>query len=119
MAPLTLDMTQSTGTSSCIGAYGHSLHMAQVGFISHDQFPQDICGYGHTVFNGAENVGMDSSGDELHELHVIHDLMMTEPYSPGCSGNHVCNILSPYYTSVGIGIYYSGNTTWLTEDFIG
>lgn len=123
--PLTLDLTQSSGTGSCVGSYGHSLAMQQSGYIWHDNpqypqasFPNNICGYGSTVMSGAENVGMNSAGDELKELQYIHDLMMSEPHSPGCTGNHACNILNSQYRRVGIGIVYSGTTTWLTEDFV-
>ncbi|MDQ3931186.1 MAG: hypothetical protein M3328_18830, partial [Chloroflexota bacterium] len=42
VAPLTLNLTMSNGTSTCIGAYGHSVHMQQMGQISHDQFPADV-----------------------------------------------------------------------------
>jgi uncharacterized protein YkwD len=122
VAPLTLDMTQSTGTKTCVGSYGHSVYMAQVGYINHDQFPADICGYGTSVFAGGENVGMNSSGDELQELQYINDLMMSEPHDPATcavSDNHACNIISPSYRRVGIGIYDTGNTVWLTEDFLG
>jgi len=38
-------------------------------------------------------------------------------YVTGCTGNHACNILNPDYHTVGIGIDYVNNTTWLTEDF--
>ena len=34
LSPLTLSAVQSAGTASCIGSYGHSVHMAQVGQIA-------------------------------------------------------------------------------------
>jgi uncharacterized protein YkwD len=114
--PLTLNMGNSLGTGSCIGALGHSKHMAQVGQISHDQFPADIC----TAWSTAgENVGEWKTGNELQDLETIHSEMMSEPHSSGCSGNHACNIISPAFHIVGIGIYYSNGTTWLTTDFTG
>lgn len=115
LAPYTLNATQSAGTASCIGSYGHSVHMAQVGYISHDQFPADIC---VSVSAAAENVGMMGSGNELQDLQGIHSEMMSEPYTPGCTGSHVCNLLSSQYRHVGIGIYYVNNATWLTENFL-
>jgi hypothetical protein len=49
----------------------------------------------------------------------MNTLMMNEPgYTPGCTGSHKCNLLSTKFAQVGIGIYYDGHTTWLTEDFI-
>jgi uncharacterized protein YkwD len=120
VAPLTLNPTQSSGTSTCIGSYGHSVHMAQAGVISHDQFGYppngDICSWITPV---GENVGEFSSGNELTDLQQINNLMMQEPHTPGCQGNHACNILYAQYQQVGIGIYYASGSTWLTEDFLG
>jgi hypothetical protein len=115
VAPLTLNMTESNGTGTCVGSYGHSVHMQKMGTISHDQFPADIC---IPAMLEAENVGM-WQGDELQALQSIHNMMMGEPYTPGCMGTHVCNILSSKFRQVGIGIYYVNNTVWLTEDFLG
>jgi uncharacterized protein YkwD len=117
VAALTLNLTQSNGTASCVGSYGHSVHMAQLGSISHDQFPADIC----VAFQTAgENVGEASYGNELTDLQQLDSLMMAEPHtSSTCSTttNHACNILNPNFHQVGIGIYNANNTTWLTEDF--
>jgi hypothetical protein len=124
-------MNMSLGTGTCIGALGHSKHLAQVGLIigAHDQFPADICS-GYTI--AGENVGEWSSGNELQDLQSIHNMMMAEgdtplarpqcsPYvgPPCCPGGHDCNITDPTFQSVGIGIYYSNGTTWLTTDFVG
>ena len=110
LSPLTLSAVQSAGTASCIGSYGHSVHMAQVGQISHDQFPQDIC----IPWSAAgENVG-EASGSESAAIQTLHQGMMNE----GPSGGHYQNIMSTAFTTVGIGLYYSGNTLWLTEDFV-
>jgi len=118
VAPLALSWIQSNGTSSCIGSYGHSVHMAAMNAISHDQFPADVCIPWSSV---GENVGMSQSfgagGTELTDLRTIDQQMMSEPHPPGCTGNHACNILNPGYHTVGIGIDYVNNTTWLTEDF--
>jgi uncharacterized protein YkwD len=84
--------------------------MAQVGQISHDQFPQDIC----IPWSAAgENVG-EASGSESAAIQTLHQGMMNE----GPSGGHYQNIMSTAFTTVGIGLYYSGNTLWLTEDFV-
>jgi uncharacterized protein YkwD len=109
LSPLTFSAEQSAGTASCVGSYGHSVHMAQVGQISHDQFPQDIC----IPWSAAgENVG-EASGSESAALELLHRLMMNE----GPSGGHYRNIMSTTFTTVGIGLYYKGGTLWLTEDF--
>lgn len=113
--PLTLNMTETNGTSTCVGSYGHSVHMAEIGQISHDQFPADIC---ISYMTAGENVGEANTGSEWGDLTELDSLMMSEPHSPGCTGNHACNIISASFHQVGIGIYRSAaGTTWLTEDF--
>lgn len=118
LRPLSLNLTESNGTGSCIGSYGHSVHMAQMGQISHDQFPADICvPYSYT----GENVG-EMGGNELSAIQWIHNTMMSEPHDPATcasSTNHACNILSPSFTQVGIGLYFDGSITWYTTDFLG
>lgn len=115
VALLTLNTTESYGTGSCVGSYGHSVHMAQMGQISHDQFPGDIC---IPYMIAGENVGEANTGSETNDLQTIDNLMMSEPYSPGCTDNHACNILNSSFHQVGIGIDRDTyGTTWLTEDF--
>jgi uncharacterized protein YkwD len=110
LPPLTFSAAQSSGSASCVGSYGHSVHMQQVGQISHDQFPGDIC----IPWTAAgENVG-EASGSESSAIQIIHSLMMNE----GPSGGHYQNIMSTGFTTVGIGLYYVNNTLWLTEDFV-
>jgi uncharacterized protein YkwD len=110
LSPYTFSAVQSEGTASCVGSYGHSVHMAQVGQISHDQFPQDIC----IPWSAAgENVG-EASGSESAAIQTLHQDMMNE----GPSGGHYQNIMSTTFTTVGIGLYYTGGTLWLTEDFV-
>jgi uncharacterized protein YkwD len=120
----TLNWTQTTGTSTCAGSYGHSTAMARSGTIWHTNagypnasFPRDIC----LSFTAAgENVGMGGYGNELTDLQKVQSMMMSEPHdATTCSRtyNHACNILSRTYHRIGIGIYYSNNRTWLTEDF--
>jgi hypothetical protein len=116
VSPLSLSLSQSLGSASCIGSVGHSQHMAQTNVLAHDQFPADICGGSYPI---GENIGEWRSGNELTDLEDIHSLMMSEPHSPGCTGNHACNILSTQFHAVGIGIVYSNGTTWLTTDFLG
>jgi uncharacterized protein YkwD len=116
-APLTLNSTETNGTGSCVGSYGHSVHMASAGAISHDQFPADIC----IAYSAAgENVGEAGYGNELTDLQQLDQSMMSEPHdTTTCSatGNHACNIINPAFHQVGIGIYNVNNQTWLTEDF--
>lgn len=124
--PLALSAVESSGTSSCPGAYGHSTAMAASGHIWHQDpgypaqsFPNNFC-----VRTGAlgQNVGEYSSGNELSDLQAMQNLMMSEPHDPAtCAStvDHACNILSAGFNQIGIGIYVSGGATWLTEDFIG
>jgi uncharacterized protein YkwD len=117
IGPLTLNMTETNGTGSCVGSYGHSVHMAQMGTISHDQFPADIC-IAYTT--AGENVGEAAYGNELTDVQTLDSEMMAEAHDPStCSttDNHACNIVNGAFHQVGIGIYYTNNTTWLTEDF--
>jgi uncharacterized protein YkwD len=125
VSPLTLNTTQSAGTATCPGAYGHSQAMAQSGQIWHQNanypkasFPADICVSSSTA---GENVGQYSSSSELNNLQQMNTMMMNEPHDAvTCrSVNHACNILDSAFRQVGIGIYQTGQTTWLTEDFIG
>ncbi len=82
-------------------------------------FPNNFCVRGGAL---GQNVGEYGSGNELSDLQAMQNLMMSEPHDPAtCSAsvNHACNILSTTFQQIGIGIYVSGGTTWLTEDFIG
>jgi uncharacterized protein YkwD len=124
--PLTLNMTQSLGTSTCPGSYGHSTAMAATGQIWHQNsnypaasFPANIC----VAYSSAgENVGEWGGGSELTEIQNIFDLMMSEPHdATTCSqtDNHACNIISPRFSRIGVGLYYSiSGTTWYTTDFL-
>jgi uncharacterized protein YkwD len=126
VGPLSLNQTQSLGTSSCVGSLGHSQAMQQSGSIWHDNanypaasFPNNIC-VGAATFG--ENVGMDGSGNELNDLRTLNTLMMGEQHDAAyCAQyeNHACNILNRSYRQVGIGIVYANNITWLTTDFTG
>jgi uncharacterized protein YkwD len=100
----------------------HSVHMSQLGTLTHDQFTQDLC-IAHTF--GGENVG-EASGDLNSALTAIHHIMLAEgpcPH-PSCPGSefeahgHYVNLVNGSFHKVGIGIFVSGDgTTWLTEDF--
>ena len=115
---LTLSNTETTGTSTCVGSYGHSVHMSSVGTISHDQFPADIC---ISYTTAGENVGEANYGNELTDLQQIDSAMMAETHSStycATNNNHACNIINPNFHNVGIGVYHdSAGNTWLTEDF--
>lgn len=115
IAPLAIDIQESNGTTTCPGSYGHSVHMASTGQLAHDQFPADICASFFTT--AGENIG-ESGGSVQSAVKGIFDQMIAEPYTPGCSSNHHCNIDQANYTRIGIGIYTSNGTTWITEDFI-
>ena len=115
--PLTLDLQESKCSKK------HSRHMAGIGMLAHDEFPTDIC-VAHTF--AAENIGM-ASGSPATTVLLLHREMMAEGPCPHrtCPGKeypghgHYVNLVNPAYTRVGIGIYASGGTTWLTEDFTG
>jgi hypothetical protein len=124
LAPLRLQRAQADGKSGCPGSYGHSVAMAASGSIWHvnarfpaASFPHNLC---VQYRSAGENVGMSASGNVDSDLHELDQLMMQEPHASSvCAreANHACNILSPVFHFVGIGVYVSGNTTWLTEDF--
>ena len=110
LAPYKFSAEQSAGNANCVGSFGHSVHMQQVGQISHDQFPQDIC----VPWSAAgENVG-EAGGSEGQALQSLHQQMMNE----GPTGGHYQNIMSSQFTTIGIGLYYVNGVLWLTEDFV-
>ena len=110
LSPYTFSVEQSSGNANCVGSYGHSVHMQQVGQISHDQFPQDIC---IPWAAAGEDVG-EASGSESQAIQILHRQMMNE----GPAGGHYQNIMSPVFTTIGIGLYYINGVLWLTEDFV-
>jgi uncharacterized protein YkwD len=126
VAPLALNTAQTNGSGSCVGSIGHSQAMQQSGSIWHTNpsypsasFPNNIC---VSYMAAGENVGQAGSGNELGDLQQLDNLMMSEPHDAStCAStvNHACNTINPTYKSVGIGIVYVNNQTWLTEDFIG
>src|SRR5947209_2307508 len=75
--PFTTDATLSRCSLS------HSRHMAQEGYISHDQFPSDVCGP-HS--EAGENVGVVSLS--TNGALTLHRTMMDEGPCPntGCPG---------------------------------
>lgn len=101
-------------------SWRHSRRMAQDGFLSHRQYPGDLCA-SHGIFG--QNVGMAKvhQGDVL----TLHRIMMAEGPCPdaGCPGTeaeahgHYMNLVDPVYRRVGIGIFVANGSTWLTEDF--
>jgi uncharacterized protein YkwD len=114
---LVLDFHQS------VCSLKHSRHMASEGFISHDQFPADLCS---TYALAGENVG-EAPGDPDTAVLVLHRLMMKEGPCPHrtcttrdlAAHGHYLNLINPSYRRVGIGVYVRAGTTWLTEDFTG
>jgi hypothetical protein len=84
--------------------------MQQVGQISHDQFPQDMC---ISWSAAGENVG-ESSGSESQEIQPLYRRMMNE----GPAGGHYQNTMRNQFTTIGIGLYYINGVLWLIEDFV-
>jgi uncharacterized protein YkwD len=123
--PLSLNSTQSAGTTTCAGSYGHSLAMAQSGQIWHQNasypsasFPTNLCvGYR----TAGENVGEGGVfGDPRPMLQQLHASMMAEGTSNcGSVVNHACNIVNPAFQQVGIGLVVQNGAVWLTTDFLG
>jgi uncharacterized protein YkwD len=130
LAPLSLNLTQSNGTASCVGSVGHSQAMANSGSIWHQDpnyptgqgpatFPNNIC---VSTGNAGENVGRENSGDEKQDIDVIHQLMMSEQDDPSTCAqavDHACNIVAGKFHQVGIGLVEQDGYTYLTEDFLG
>jgi uncharacterized protein YkwD len=95
--------------------------MAKLGYISHDQFPHDVC----TAYTRVgENVGV-GSGQVGPALQMLEAMMMAEGPCPhrGCPGTefqmhgHYLNLVDSRYTRIGIGVYVQNGSVWLTEDF--
>ena len=124
LSPLTIKEHQSAGIGACVGSYGHSVAMARSNAIWHvnaryprASFPKSIC---VPFVHAGENVGESGSGNVHTDLRALNTLMMSEPHSrQTCATvvNHACNILDPAVRQVGIGVHYTTNATWLTEDF--
>ena len=121
---LHLTSAQSLGNASCVGSYGHAEAMARSGAIWHvsarfrrASFPNSICVH---FLHAGENVGESSDGNPMLDLRTLDTLMMAEPHGTtvcAATVNHACNLLNPKFRQVGIGVYSSNGTTWLTEDF--
>ena len=126
LTPFRLSEAQTIGTPSCVGAYGHSVAMARTGQLWHTNpkdlkasYPADICVPHQT---SAEDVGEGASGNELTDLSQVTHLWLADSHNRSTckiTPTHACNILNPSLTSVGIGIYFTRGTTWVTLDFIG
>lgn len=95
--------------------------MAAQDFISHDDFPSDVC----TPHAWAgENVGV-VGGNPLTGAAALEQEMMAEgpcphagcPYGEFEQHGHYINLISRRFTRVGIGVYFSGGEVWITEDF--
>lgn len=116
LRPLLLNRTQSRCSLQ------HSVHMAQQGAVSHDQFPADIC-----VAHGfaGENVAQSPDASTAAVLG-LHRWMMQEGPCPGGTcrtpaqfqdHGHYVNLMDPSFRHIGIGMYVHDGNVWLTEDF--
>lgn len=90
-------------------ARAHTTLMAQQKTLSHDlrgepKLSNRLAVTGIRFNNDAENVAYDST------IEGAHDSLMHSP-------PHRENILSPKYNTVGVGVLYSGDVYWVTEDF--
>jgi hypothetical protein len=125
VGPVTLSLTQTRGTNSCVGAAGHSQAMSETNAIwnTHQgydaaSFPKDICL--HSLAPG-ENIGFEATGNELTDLQTMHQDMMQQAHdTTTCAGagNSACNLVAPDFNQVGIGIYQTNGGTYVTEDFL-
>lgn len=106
-APLRLDKT----LSDC--ALSHAKAMAAKGSIYHD-LANDVCD--GSPYKG-ENVGM-ATGNGTEPLDTMHNMMVAEKDNPTQDPppNHYTIMIDPKYTHVGLGIYFDGTTTWISED---
>lgn len=110
--PLTFSWPASRGNASCIGAFGHARHMAAMEQISHDQFPSDVCFPWASV---AENVG-EAGGSK--EQAILADLaqMLSEPWTPGCTNDHACNLRNPAYHHLAAGLARGADGNWFISE---
>jgi hypothetical protein len=87
----------------------HSAAMARQRKLSHQlsgepDLQERLRAVGAHFFRSGENVCFNTQAD------LIHDAFMHSP-------PHRQNLLTPDYTSVGIGIVQQGDDFWVTEDF--
>ncbi len=125
VGPVTLSLTQTRGTPTCVGAVGHSQAMGATGAIwnTHQgydaaSFPNDICV--HSLAPG-ENIGFEATGNELTDLQTVQQDMIQQPHDTATcagTGNSACNLVASDFNQVGIGIYRANGGTYVTEDFL-
>ncbi len=102
-------------------ARAHSCDMALHHLISHTgsngSSPfQRIHAAGINYRSAGENIGTASGFGLLGGIKLNDNAMMAEPLT---QYDHHWNIINAGYNQVGIGIYFSNGTEWLTEDFTG
>jgi hypothetical protein len=122
---LHLSTALSTGSGSCVGAYGHSIAMADSGDLWHTNgkyvqasFPNDVC---VRDVGGSEDIGKGVSGNEISDVQTIMARFLGEPHDARTcheTVNHACILMNPVFTRVGIGLYYTRGTTWITLTFV-
>jgi len=86
-------------------AVSHSVEMAQAGSIWHGSFVSEGNLKALNASSLGENVGM--GGD----VASIQDAFMNSPH-------HLENIMDPGFNQVGVGVIVSGNTVYVTLDFL-
>jgi uncharacterized protein YkwD len=98
-------------------AEGHSVDMAQHRYFAHDarngETPfQRMRADGVRFRHAGENLGEADGGSPRSMLRAINTLMLH-------SSHHRANLLDPLYKRVGISVVFTGNTVYVTEDFVG
>lgn len=96
-------------------AYAHSKDMCDRGFFDHanpdGEQPSDrMDEVGVDWVAVGENIAMGTS----LSAKDAHDGFMNEPE---CEQNHRSNILSRFFTHIGVGVYECGGNAYLTQNF--
>jgi len=128
---LLTQINQDRASNGGLAAYSVSDPLV-ISAYKHDQVMGSGCGLSHQCSGGpdpctrmtneganwntcGENIGYASGySDYWQAVMVIHQGMMNEQ-AP--NDGHRRNLLSQSFHKIGVSIYISGDTVWLTEDF--